>query len=376
MIVTELPPKSDPLLRLNSISAYFTMFPLEFPFRVLKDARPGQWVLDPFCGRGTTNFAARLLGLPSAGIDCNPVAAAIAAAKLVSVKPDDIIALCRRIIRSGRSPTEIPEGVFWELCYAPQTLEKICMIRENLLSGKRSPTLKALRALMLGVLHGPRRKGLPGYLSNQMPRTYSTKPRPAIRYWKHHALTPQEIDVLELISRRAHYTFSVLLPRAEGTVYLGNSKDAVLPQPQGGFRWIVTSPPYWGMRSYWPDQWLRNWFLGGPADVTYPQQDQLGQGSLSEFEKNISAVWRNCAHVCARDARLAVRFGALPCQAVEPLEVIVRSLEQSGSGWRCTGWREAGAPSRASRQAEQFHKKPGSSVNEIDVFAVLETKTC
>jgi len=40
------------------------MFPLDFPLDILrKRALPGDRVLDPFCGRGTTNFAARLVGL-------------------------------------------------------------------------------------------------------------------------------------------------------------------------------------------------------------------------------------------------------------------------------------------------------------------------
>ena len=67
---------------LNSICPYFTMFPLEFPLGILKrNAKEGSIVLDPFCGRGTTNYAARLLGLSSVGVDSSPVAAAIARAK-------------------------------------------------------------------------------------------------------------------------------------------------------------------------------------------------------------------------------------------------------------------------------------------------------
>jgi hypothetical protein len=58
---------------LNAICPYYTMFPLAFPLGVLKRrGQPKQWVLDPFCGRGTTTFAARLLGLPSVSLDSNP----------------------------------------------------------------------------------------------------------------------------------------------------------------------------------------------------------------------------------------------------------------------------------------------------------------
>ena len=73
------------LLRLNAISPYFTMFPLDFALSSLEGrARPGERVLDPFCGRGTSSFAARVLGLDSLGVDVSPVAVAITQAKLVS----------------------------------------------------------------------------------------------------------------------------------------------------------------------------------------------------------------------------------------------------------------------------------------------------
>jgi len=84
---------------LNGVSAYFTMFPLAFPLDVLRrHAGPDDVVLDPFCGRGTTNYAARLLGLPSFGVDSSPVAAALSAAKLANAAPDAICAEAERVL--------------------------------------------------------------------------------------------------------------------------------------------------------------------------------------------------------------------------------------------------------------------------------------
>src|SRR3954463_3000523 len=97
-----LPKLTAPLLRLNGLCPYYTMFPLAFPFDALANSKPGEWVLDPFCGRGTTILAARLRGLPSVGVDSNPVAGAIAAAKLPQVRACEIIALARDILRDGR----------------------------------------------------------------------------------------------------------------------------------------------------------------------------------------------------------------------------------------------------------------------------------
>lgn len=130
---------------MNGLCPYYTMFPLSFPFDALAKSKVGEWVLDPFCGRGTTILAARLRGLPSVGVDSNPVAGAIAAAKLPQVRSRDIVALARAILadpKPGPVPGT-PHGEFWELAYAPHTLRDICRIRNHLVTScttvSRSP---------------------------------------------------------------------------------------------------------------------------------------------------------------------------------------------------------------------------------------------
>ncbi|MGH8549373.1 MAG: DNA methyltransferase [Methylococcales bacterium] len=97
---------------LNGICPYFTMFPLDFPLNILKRrAREGDLVLDPFCGRGTTNFAARFVGLSSLGVDSSPVAAAITASKLVTTTIDDVLAEAGQIL-AKRKARQIPASEF------------------------------------------------------------------------------------------------------------------------------------------------------------------------------------------------------------------------------------------------------------------------
>src|SRR5712691_4762807 len=97
---------------LNGICPYYTMYPLDFPLTALNHAEKGDWVYDPFCGRGTTNFAARLRGLNTVGVDSNPVAAAIAAAKLVAPTPDSIIDECEKLLASDSWYVDVPKGEF------------------------------------------------------------------------------------------------------------------------------------------------------------------------------------------------------------------------------------------------------------------------
>src|SRR5437016_311555 len=94
---------------LNAICPYYTMFPLTFPLGRLKAAQPGDWVLDPFCGRGTTNFAARLRGLNSVGIDVSPLAVAVAKSKFAYATAEEVSKLARRIVRE-RTVRSVPAG--------------------------------------------------------------------------------------------------------------------------------------------------------------------------------------------------------------------------------------------------------------------------
>ncbi len=189
--------------RLNAICPYFTMFPLEFPLGVLRDARPGEWVMDPFCGRGTTNYAARSLGLPSIGLDSSPVAVALTQAKLANTSPTVIVAAARRLLDGRPEPSAMPEGEFWRWAFHEDVLRVLCRLREGLLENCGSDARKALRAILMGALHGPRPKSRPTYFSNQSPRTYAPKPRYAVGYWKKHDLAPEPVDVLRIVSERA-----------------------------------------------------------------------------------------------------------------------------------------------------------------------------
>src|SRR5215510_13044067 len=104
--------------KLNGICPYFTMFPIEFPYLILKkQASPGDWVADPFCGRGTTIYASRILGLPSVGIDSSPVAVAISQAKLANTSSKAIVRSAQKILDSINEPSDVPMGEFWDWAF-------------------------------------------------------------------------------------------------------------------------------------------------------------------------------------------------------------------------------------------------------------------
>jgi hypothetical protein len=361
-------------LRLNAICPYFTMFPLDFPLGLLKThAVPGARVLDPFCGRGTTNFAARLLGLRTVGIDASRVAAAATQAKLVAPTPAEIVESARSILRRRKKAADIPDGEFWRLAYHSDTLRDICLIRSALLNDTiASPVAAALRGIMLGALHGPSGRTKQSYLSNQSPRTYGPKPAYAVKFWKKRKLSAPSVEVLDIISDRADRYYGSAPPKVLGAAIEGDSRSRSTIDEAceiaGKFDWVVTSPPYYGLRTYLPDQWIRNWFLGGPATVDYSSDGQLSHAGRDRFISDLRDVWLNVGAQCKPGARMVIRFGSIRDRLVDnPARMLGTSLKDTG--WTIMTVRHADNAARGKRQAETFRTQCDSPCDEVDVWA-------
>lgn len=345
------------------------MFPLRFPYAILRrHAASEDIVLDPFCGRGTTNYAARLLGLRSYGIDVNPVAVAIARAKTPSVTADSIMAEYDVLLATTGS-AQTPTGAFWRWAFHADVLAMLVRLRHALINAPRTPTRDALRGVVLGALHGPRNKHRPSYLSNQSPRTFAPKPDYAVRFWRQRNLLPQRIDVRDILLRRAERYYANEAGRGTTTIETGDARDATALQAiAGAVRWVITSPPYYGMRTYLPDQWLRAWFLGGPASPMYRDDAQVRHLSPEVFCRDLRDVWRNVRAISRADARLVIRFGGITDRSADPREVLSASL--ADSGWRVITRRSAGLPPKARRQADHFQRQPTRGIAEFDTWAM------
>jgi DNA methylase len=351
----------DKKFALNAICPYFTMFPVEYPMRVLrKHARSAVGVLDPFCGRGTTLFAARKMGLSSWGIDTSPIACAIARAKLCRVDECRILALAADLL-TGASPGAIPESPFFAAAYSKKTLESVCRLRSGLLAlDRENDESIVLRAAALGCLHGPTSKQpeSQSYFSNQMPRTYASKPSYAVNYWRRHRLKPRDVDVLGALRRKVQRIAETQLPPSKTTfrsVSLGDSRFAKhLPRDRAGFSVVVTSPPYYGMCTYVQDQWLRSWFLGGPAEVDYTAGEQLSHAGSQSFVESLGRVWRNMGRSTAEELHMYIRFGAIPSYQQDVKKILQESLESSGVAWNVISVRSAATSTSGKRQALQM----------------------
>jgi DNA methylase len=334
------------------------MFPLEFPLSVLRTAPKNALVVDPFCGRGTTAYAARYLGLRSYGIDSSPVAVAIARAKLASSSITRVTRLAEKLLDRTTRYT-IPRGEFWRRAYHPSTLDEICRLRAGLADCNETDSAVLLKALLLGVLHGPMAKDprRASYLSNQMPRTFAPKPDYAIRFWSQRKMRPPRRSTLEILRRKAERALAAIPEKKAPLIHIqqGDSRLATafknLPR---SITHVVTSPPYYGLRTYEEDQWLRLWLLGGPESVPYGGGIQVSHESPEAFAASLSAVWSQIARRSSPGLRMIVRFGSIGSRSVDPREIFVASLKQSELPWRITTVRSVGTEGEVRRQVDQM----------------------
>jgi hypothetical protein len=191
-----------------------------------------------------------------------------------------------------------------------------------------------------------------------------------VKFWTARRLFPDDVEVLSIIKTRADRYLAEPPPGVEGKVELGDSREADTFSDMPKVRFVVTSPPYFGMRTYLPDQWLRLWFLGGPDCVEYRQPEgQLEHLSAAHFAAEMGRVWENVASHTTEGARLIIRYGGINDRAAEPMDVLKKSLVDSG--WRMVTARAVPDSDSGRRQVRQFQSEPKKAITEHDVYCHL-----
>ena len=316
--------------RLNDICPYFTRFELAFPASVLQSAGKGERVLDPFCGSGTTLFAARMAGLYATGVDGNPVAVAVARAKLATVSLPEVMERAGKILASENKDMPTPEGPFWEMCFSEETLASLTRFRSHFSRGAKDDTDAFLTALVAGLLHGPGARDQQNYFSNHMPSSFAPAPDTLLEYWRTAGLKPPRVNILKMIERRTRLLLGDMPGPGLGRVILGDSRSIETYPEREPFDRVITSPPYFGLNTYISDQWLRMWLLGDASEVP----DLVCQDDSEVYTHDLARVWRNCASLCRAGATLAIRFGmTADHKDLNARSILECSLHAADAGW-------------------------------------------
>lgn len=302
--------------RFHALCPYFAMFPESFAEHWIERLTvPGDVVLDPFSGRGTTALTALLLNRQAIACDTNAVAYCVTRAKARAPKLNRLkrrLAELEKTFRPSswkRPAAAMPE--FFHLCYADQTLAQLLYLRSQL-SWRSNDTDSMIAALALGALHGDDVESN-NYVSNQMPRTISTKPGYSVRFWRRHRLRPKNRDVFEVLRGRAAFRYESEIPHRKGVVIFGDMRTLPrrLASVANRVRCVVTSPPYFNVTNFEEDQWLRLWFLGGPAfPRSTPSSRDDRHTNKYHYADFIGDMWRSLRPLLASKAHVVIRMGA------------------------------------------------------------------
>jgi len=267
----------------HPMCSYLASFPaaLSHAF-IARYSRPGDVVLDPFSGRGTTPLQACAEGRIGVGNDLNPFAHLLTAAK---VEPATAAEARTRLARLGLAwpataarwralgaamqadpgaggPAPVPAEV--ALAFHPTTFAQLLYVRDALDLDDRVD--RFLAAAITGILHGKSAT----YLSDLMPNTFSMAPRYVRTYAAETSFRAAERDVFACLGAKLDRLYRGPLPATPGLSLLGDARDAGaraadalrargLPDRA---RLVVTSPPYLRVVKYGYYNWLRTWFLG------------------------------------------------------------------------------------------------------------------
>lgn len=247
--------------RWYAFGRYYAMFPPTFVHDAISSlTKPGEFVVDPFCGRGNAPFTAAVLGRPSLSVDINPLAWLYTIVKL-EPEPDVIKVLSRlnEIGKARRKRDEKAESEFEAMAWNARVRSFLKAARRELnwADCRLDRTLTAFVALHMQDKIG-------AGLSNELSPTLGFSPSYAVRWWSKRGWSePPMVDPIELLTAkiRRRYRYGVT-PPSTAKALLGDAAQ-VLPTvtPVDGSL-LITSPPYNGVTDYWNDHWIRLWLLG------------------------------------------------------------------------------------------------------------------
>ena len=122
---------------MHSMCSYHGMFPARLVHYFLQRyTEPGDLVIDPFGGRGTTSLQARVEGRRSISNDLSPLGYVLSAAKANPPSWDAMMKYLARLERTYKSKTQRDIDVSSEIrmLFHDESLRQMMYLREHLLS--------------------------------------------------------------------------------------------------------------------------------------------------------------------------------------------------------------------------------------------------
>jgi DNA modification methylase len=295
---------------------YYAMFPVEFAFNVVQNySRKGDFIIDPFAGRGSSIYAGGILGRHSLGIEINPVGWLYGKVKLHPAPKSKVIKKLYEIYAKrnyySRRLEKMPK--FYRMCFCDEVLKFLFAARMSL-NWRGNNTDSTLMAIILSALQGKRGEGL----SNQMPMTKSLAMPYSIEWWKDNKMKhPPMLNPYEFLLKKIEWRYAKGLPSisSESSFMYGDSTSVLKKinkrSNAGKFSLLFTSPPYCSITDYHIDQWLRLWLLGGCENAELINEKYRGRfNNKVEYSKLLDSVFSQCSMMMKKRATVYIRTDA------------------------------------------------------------------
>ena len=315
---------------LHEIS-YRACFKSQLPeFFIERYTKPGDTVLDPFMGRGTTPLQAHIMGRNAVASDANPLCIMLARPRFNPPSLEDIESRLREI------PTyaDIPDADLDLLVfYHPDTLRQLIAYKawfaQRTSSGDFDNTDDWIRMVCINRLSGHSS----GFFSvrTMPPNQAVTIDRQRIIN-KRNNQTPEPKDSRAIILRKSRsllrsFTDSSHLPIANSSN--GHASRKTIAEPilavtqshdlyylhDDSVNLVVTSPPFLDIVDYKTDNWLRCWFADLDPDETHLDS----HSSIASWRNWLTATFAELTRVLRPGGRIAFEVGEVR-NATVPLE--------------------------------------------------------
>jgi DNA modification methylase len=299
---------------LDQLGARSASLPLRIATRLLRRYSPegSEILLDPFCGKGSSLLAARLIGVEKAyGGDVAPDAVVFSRSRLTSVDLESLKAyldgLRKRLQRSRSNPL-IPSAVlaFLQRRVARDAIVVRRLIERDLKDKALFDVAATAQALLLSILHGHASYSL----SLPCAHSFAMSAGYVRAYAKEHGLKRPRRDVLIAMHKKAQ----LCLPPVKPPKTLGSIKrcsaesiSRLFRRLKGRVDVVLTSPPYLAAQTYAKDAWLRLWLLGFDYRVLHPSYFETG--SVTRYRAETRVWVGECARLLRPDGRLIVVAG-------------------------------------------------------------------